>query len=232
MTKRKWLLYCPVEGSRCLGDFWGANRLYDIAVNDWTDSGTKWENVEYAFAAPGHKWPGVQRNLSQISQQYDYYAFFDNDIEISTDEVNRLFHVGSALGLDLFQAALSAPSSASYKHLKQIPGSLVRMTSFVEIMMPVFSRWALERCLPSFDESESGYGLDVLWANLLGGKNMAVVDAVVASHTRPIQSAEWRLSNGLSPVEEMKMLIAKHNLKWKRLPASYEPRLENDSLDE
>lgn len=212
MSDVNYLLYCPVRGRDCLGDFWGEDRLYDIAVNDWTMSGSRWEEAEYAFASPGHKWPGIHRNLSLISRSYDYYAFFDNDISISTEDVNRLFLIGSALKLDLFQAALSSASSTSHAHLKRMDGSLVRMTSFVEIMMPVFSRSALQRCFSSFDQSESGYGLDFLWANLLEGRNMAVVDAVVASHVRPVQSAGWQLSSGMSPLEEMGILLHKHGV--------------------
>lgn len=223
MTKRKYLLYCPVKGSDCLGKFWGENRRYDIAVNDWTNSGVKWRDTEYAFATPGHKWPAIWRNLPQVSRQYDYYAFFDNDIDISSEEVNRLFDVGSAFGLDLFQASLSTSSVASYQHLKQQKESLARMTSFVEIMMPVFSRAALEVCFDTFNQSESGYGLDVLWANGLRGKNMGVIDAVVAEHRRPIQSCGWRLSSGLSPLEEMNNLLAKHQVPWERVPAVYLP---------
>ncbi len=223
MSGRKFLLYCPVKGRECLGDFWGENRLYDIAINDWAESDAIWDNVEYAFASPGHKWPCAKKNLSLIAQEYDYYAFFDNDIRISTTELNRLFLTGAALGLDLFQASLRRSNSVSHLHLKQAPKSLVRMTSFVEIMMPVFSQRALQRCLESFDQSESGYGLDYLWAKLLEGKNMAIVDAVVADHAGPCQSSQWRLANGLSPMEEMQGVLQKHHIDRSPPPISYSP---------
>lgn len=80
--------------------------------------------------------------------------------------------------------------------------------------MPVFSRSALEDCVATFDESESGYGLDHLWAHILEYRNMAVVDAVIAEHPRPIASHRWRTASGLSPMEELQNIVKSHALPW------------------
>lgn len=177
---RRFLLYCPVRGTEFSGEFFGADRLFDVALNDWTGRGAGLERAEYVFARRGHKWPCAKANLARLGRAYDYYAFFDFDIEITTPALNRLFRVGEVLSLDLFQAALGSQSHGSHALLFARPGSLVRSVPFVEIMMPVFSRSALEDCVATFDESESGYGLDHLWAHILEYRNMAVVDAVIA----------------------------------------------------
>ncbi len=215
-SSRRFLLYCPVRGTEYSGEFFGSDRLFDVALNDWTGVGEGLERAEYVFKERGHKWPCAKVNLPKLPRPYDYYAFLDFDIEITTPSLNRLFLVGEALGLDLYQAALGPRSHGSYPSLFAQPKSLVRSTPFVEIMMPVFNRGALEDCVDTFDESESGYGLDHLWGHLLEHRNMAVVDAVVAEHPRPIESHQWRTAAGLTPLEELQQIVKKYGLQ---LPA-------------
>ena len=64
---------------------------------------------------------------------------------------------------------------------------LVRYTNFVELMCPVFSRSFLQICLPTFEASFSGFGLDHIWSQL-GGRvpgRIAIIDDIAVAHTRP-----------------------------------------------
>ena len=79
-------------------------------------------------------------------------------------------------------------------------------------MMPVFSHEGLRRLEGTFVESQSGWGLDYVWASLLDYRRMGVVDAVLAGHRRPIQSQSWEMSSGLSPADEMNRLCAKYGV--------------------
>ncbi|PQO43822.1 DUF707 domain-containing protein [Blastopirellula marina] len=224
-TNRNYLVYCPVKGRQCRGDFFGEDRLYDIAVNDWTGNGDGWDAAEYVFTTTGHKWPCAKQNLPEINKKYEYYAFFDYDIAISTSDMNRLFQIGESLRLDLFQAALCPNSKSAYRHLFARDGSLARSTAFVEIMMPVFSQFALDLCFESFGESESGYGLDFYWPRLLEGKNIGVIDAVIASHEGPFESHNWKLANGLSPLQELEAFVQSHQFDFHSPPTPiYAPR--------
>lgn len=72
---RRFLLYCPTKGSQYTGDFFGHDRLFDVALNDWTGIGMDLEPAEYVFAERSHKWPCIKANLPKLDAQYDYYAF-------------------------------------------------------------------------------------------------------------------------------------------------------------
>jgi hypothetical protein len=63
-----------------------------------------------------------------------------------------------------------------------------RRAGFVEIMVPCFSRAALERLLPTLDLTTTGWGwgLDSLWPKLLDYRNVGVIDAAPVLHTRPV----------------------------------------------
>jgi cephalosporin hydroxylase len=68
----------------------------------------------------------------------------------------------------------------------------------------------LQRCWHTFADSESGWGLDRVWPMYLKGRRMGVVDSVQARHARPIVSRQWQLESGMTPHQEMDIVVAKH----------------------
>ncbi len=55
-------------------------------------------------------------------------------------------------------------------------------------MVPCFSRQALERLLPTFDLTSTGWGwgLDSLWPKRLGYESIGMIDGTPVLHTRPV----------------------------------------------
>jgi hypothetical protein len=207
---RPFLVYCPTKAGDHIADLLNKDRLFDVALNDYTGEGRGTAGAEWQFCEKGHKWPCAHRNLSRIAKSYEFYFFIDNDIELGVDAINTLFLTGYALRLQLFQASLTPDSPTAYPHLIQRAGSAVRLCDFVEIMMPVFSRAALQTCAHTFTESESGWGLDHIWPLYLCKERMAIIDAVQARHCRPITSRGWVMSNGETPSEEFDRVVRRH----------------------
>ena len=127
-----------------------------------------------------------------------------------------MFAFFHALRLNLAQPALTADSYFSWPNLLQAPGQLVRYTSFVEVMAPLFDRDTLRDCLSSFSESRSGWGLDWVWGHLCqqSGKTMAIIDATPVKHTRPVASGGDLYKNNpeLDPKLDRERLVAKYGL--------------------
>lgn len=201
---RKNLVYIPTDRGEYLADIEVPGRSYDIITNDFAGDGSTTD-----YAIHGHKWQCLAQIMPDVldQQQYEYYVFLDNDIEISEDSLERLFQLGQILKLDLYQAALTIDSICSHPLLKQRPASYVRPTQLVEIMSPIMSHAALDQLLPTFSLSESGWGLDFLWAKRLKYKNMAVVDAVTMRHTKSIESPSWKLANGKTARQELDEIL-------------------------
>lgn len=128
---------------------------------------------------------------------------------ISTEDVNRLFSMMREYQLKIAQPSL-VMSYYTYKHTAFHPFYILRYTNFVEMMMPCFSRDALKAVLPTFEQKIRWCGIEMHWPVLVGSnhKDMAIVDAVSAKHTRPVQS--W---NSLSQLQQENYL-KKHNLSW------------------
>ncbi len=117
--------------------------------------------------------------------RYDHIALVDDDMMLSWRDWNTLFATCRRFRLDLAQPSITGYANQPIVHPN--PDYLLRYVSWVEIMTPIFSNRALRLCMPTFEGSTSGYGLDHVWSKLLGEppNRVAIIDAVSAAHTRP-----------------------------------------------
>lgn len=212
---RDFLVYTPANRGEFAGDFTNPARLFDLAVNDWTGShkfSKAAEQAEFKFAEKGHKWPTIARILPQLPR-YKFYAFIDEDIDISVDNLNHLFKTGELFNLQIYQGALTLRSHYSHEFVRQQEGSYVRSTNFVEIMAPFFSADALDRCVHTFTLSELGWGLEYLWNDILRSEGLAIVDAFPLTHIRPVQSNRWKNQRGETAEQECARMLAEWNAR-------------------
>jgi hypothetical protein len=147
-------------------------------------------DVVVSDVIPGPKWVGLREYLRRWDgwRDYDYVWMPDDDIAVTQATISALFEVGHRVRLDLFAPALHEASYFAHYSTMRNSSFFGRWTGFVEIMMPVFSRAALEELVPTFDLSATGWGwgLDSLWPKLLGYRNVGVIDALPVLHTRPV----------------------------------------------
>ncbi len=139
---------------------------------------------------PGPKWTGLREVLNTWDgwREYDAIWMPDDDIRTSQGAIDRMFEVAAGVGLDLFAPALDDASYFAHFITRQNPRFFGRWVGFVEIMIPGMSRTALERLLPTLDETETGWGwgLDSVWPKLLDYRNVGIIDGVTVTHTRPV----------------------------------------------
>lgn len=180
--------------------------IYDGSYNKFCN------DSDFIACDAGYKMDMTYRYLHrhpELFEKYEYFFLLDDDIVISTEDVNRLFSMMREYQLKIAQPSL-VMSYYTYKHTAFHPFYILRYTNFVEMMMPCFSRDALKAVLPTFEQKIRWCGIEMHWPVLVGSnhKDMAIVDAVSAKHTRPVQS--W---NFLSQLQQENYL-KKHNLSW------------------
>ncbi|HSO98433.1 MAG TPA: hypothetical protein VLP43_05740 [Solirubrobacteraceae bacterium] len=145
---------------------------------------------EVGEIVPGPKWTGLRKALHAWDgwRDYDYIWLPDDDILATQESINRMFEIARTLGLDLFAPALDRTSYFAHFSTMRNVSFYGRYVGFVEIMVPGFSRRALEKLLFTLDLSETGWGwgLDSVWPSLLEYRNVAVLDGVTVQHTRPV----------------------------------------------
>jgi hypothetical protein len=165
---------------------------------------------------PGPKWSGIRKILNEWSgwRDYDYIWLPDDDISANQDTISRMFDVARAVGLELFAPALHETSYYAHFITMKNRNFYGRWVGFVEIMMPGFSRPALERVLPTLDLTQTGWGwgLDSLWPKLLDYKNIGIIDGTPVIHTRPVgQTRDPDLSRRVH--EESDAIMESHDCR-------------------
>jgi hypothetical protein len=144
--------------------------------------------------------------------QYDRVWLPDDDLATNLRDINRLFEICDEYGLQIAQPALTKASFVTHHVTRQHRGSQLRFTTFVEIMAPLFKREALAICAPTFENSQSGWGLDHVWPRLLGlpRTGMAVIDEIAVTHTRPV-AANYDRTSARAEVDVVNALYNAHH---------------------
>ena len=166
-------------------------RNWDLYLNPYQDIEPQTDvDCMVGEVVPGPKWTGLRHVLNHWDgwRAYDRIWMPDDDIQADQATINGMFDVARVLGLDLFAPALHEESHFAHFITMRHHTFFGRWVGFVEIMVPGFSREALERLLWTLDESETGWGwgLDSLWPKLLDYKNVAIIDGTPVVHTRPV----------------------------------------------
>ena len=120
-------------------------------------------------------------------RDFDHVALVDDDLALERGTWDDVFAAMARTPLVVAQAALTEKSTHVWPVTQVDRECSYRVTDFVEVMAPVFTRAALERAMPYFLEERYGWGLEAMWSALFAP--IGILDAVPMVHTRPIGSA-------------------------------------------
>lgn len=205
-----------------------ADRNWDLLVNYYDVQGFDAGLGEHVVFQPGTKFTAMARlvrEVPQIFERYEAILFLDDDIEVSMGGLDRFFNICFSHGLDLAQMALSRRSHCIWPSLYQRSEAASsangwRQLNAVEIMMPLLSRRAVGLVSDTFQESVSGFGLDLLWGQRVreaGGK-IGIIDKVCVHHEKPIDDVggayyAYLRSCQINPKAELCRIMQMWNLK-------------------
>ncbi|MBU4524560.1 MAG: hypothetical protein KUA37_13585 [Desulfomicrobium sp.] len=193
----------PVKGRNLVfvqcgndSEFWnwfdtGASRDWDLFVNCYDGLFSKDCEPEYVCLQRGTKFTGMfqcWQNYSEIFDNYDYVFFIDDDLIFNFEDISNFFQLTSIYKLDFSQPSLSKDSHCVWKCFFNARSGGFRYTNGVEIMMPCFSKKALNAVLPYFVYSVSGFGLDLFLAKKASERlfKSGVIDDIVVKHCKNI----------------------------------------------
>lgn len=171
----------------------------DCLVLQYDDSQFELPPDVRVIREPGFKWQLALRHLAPDAvADYDFIFFWDDDLAVQEFDPLRFAQIMRSNRLAMAQPAIESPHGLSHgiTRRKSCPASwrfanspevipvVGRLTNFVEIMAPVFSREGWKEFYGYLDpENRSGWGYDYI---PLGRKG--VVDVMPVIHTRPVQS--------------------------------------------
>ena len=133
----------------------------------------------------------------------------DDDIEFPGTSIRSFLRLARLARLDLAQPAHAAGSHYSHDVTRRRRWSIVRLTAFVEIGPVVYLSAAAAGTLLPMPEVGMGWGLDVMWSDLVRqGHRLGVVDAVPVRHLGAV-AADYRTDE---EDERLHVLLAERGL--------------------
>jgi hypothetical protein len=168
------LLFTSAGDNTKFYDLWCLeDRNYDIFICYYGDDDHKYQEYsDHYLKRKGSK----MQNFHYVWNTYDdvliknykNYYIVDDDIIISTNEINELFNLLNELNVWILQPSFSFKSHVSHGITKQKKDSKYRYTNFIEINTPFFSNYAITECMKVYDPILVGYGIDILFMWTLG----------------------------------------------------------------
>jgi len=167
-----------------------------------------YKDIDHFYHLKHFKYHMIHELLTVIHpewlQQYDYFYFPDDDIEMDTRQINTLFQLSQAHDTWISQASLTADSFCSWPFFKTRKGSFCRYVGQIEVMAPLFNSKILIQCLPTFKLNKSSWGLDAVWPKILQypETKLVIFDAVVMKHTKRVGMGELYQIKGVDPLKD------------------------------
>ncbi|WP_310621696.1 DUF707 domain-containing protein [Flexibacterium corallicola] len=151
------------------------------------------EEREYSHHFVGGKWSGIYdffKSYPELLDKFEYFWFPDDDIETTSEDVERFLKIVFRERFQLAQPALKSDSYYAYRITLANPRFRFRRTNFVELMMPIIHRDLLLQVLPVFANRHFAQGMDFIWHQLARDplRDVAIIDEVPMGHYRPRQT--------------------------------------------
>ena len=186
---------------------------------NYSDAPGKYRNgSDYYFEAKGFKFEITKDAIdanADLVRQYDFIWLPDNDLAISTNKINALFHLCRDYNLELAQPAVRNNFVTHTTTIRR-PHCILRYVNFVELMCPMFSKASLFQVLDTFKLNRSEFGIDWIWAERLKSKRIAIIDAVNVYHCKKVFSGEYYKklrALGISQKDESSEIFRKFGLQ-------------------
>lgn len=146
-------------------------RDFDLCIVNYSGkAGLHKESADIYFKFQGGKFSNLHRVNAlcpDLLNQYKAIWVADDDVIMSTSQINQLFAIHSRTELTLLQPAFCIRSKISHSITKRKLLTRIRYTNFVEMTCPVIERSFLLRFLNVYDPALVGFGIDWWMLNLL-----------------------------------------------------------------
>ena len=172
------------------------NKVYKKYVDYYSErKGGKFQNFDYFWNNPDNHHLIESSNSNPINLYlYDKYFILDDDIIISTNEINELFELMDEYDLDMLQPSFdSIKSKISHDLTRFIPNAKLHYTNFIEVNTPMFRNEILKKCMEIYDNSLAGWGIDILFMWYLGHNKpdkYAVIDKIKCINPFDVNDSE------------------------------------------
>jgi len=223
MTKN--LIFCSAGDNANFYKYWLAPyRNYHLFICYYGDTPNKYKELaDHYIMNKGSKFQNllyVYKNYFDIINQYDYIFVPDDDIIISTKNINKLFVIIKKLNLSIIQPSFSWQGKISHMITTSNSKCILRYTNFIEVNVPLFSKESLFTFLSNYPDDLTCFGVDLYYMWLLGRDKLkyAIIDSVQCINPFENENETREIDKLISPDERM--------ARWLKIKEKY--KIENE----
>lgn len=167
----KNLVYISAGDNSEIGRWIKDKKDFDLFVTYYGDNEFKFKNdVDFYNKRKGSKFQNLYylyKDNPNILSQYDAVFVLDDDIKISTENINKLFKIREERDLWLLSPTFFWGRVSHFITYSSFFSSF-RYVSFLEMNTPIFRREKLEDFLNVYDPELVGWGCDYWFLDVIG----------------------------------------------------------------
>ena len=210
MKKSKHLVFSSVGDNHALKHWTRHEKNFDLWVAHYGNKKlSECLDIDFVIDITGAKFPNFKYFCTyyrDILQQYDSIALLDDDLIISSSEINALFAIRGAYDLWILQPAFSLSGKISHLITQAQKNTLLRCTNFVELTCPFFKTDKLLSFMEIYDPVLVGFGIDWWYLHHLHAPKdkIAIIDAITCINPFDTQKPEGREIDRLQSLQHRK----------------------------
>jgi hypothetical protein len=228
INNKKNMIFTSVGDNSNFHNNWtGLNQNYDIYAIYYGDNEEKYnmykKHIKYIERRKGSKFQNFKYLWDKMYDKlnkYDYFFILDDDIIFdSYTDINRMFDMAHK-----YKTWIIAPtfktnsfSKISHKITESNNKYLLRYVNFIEVNVPLFNNYAINKFMKYYDDSLIGWGIDYFYIWTLGKKvkdKYILVDDITVINPHDIKKNNKRELNILKGVNQRKQ-------KWDNIKQDY-----------
>ena len=166
----KNLVFSSVGDNTNFDNTWlGKDREYDVFVIYYGDEEKNFKKyskkVDYIEKRKGDKWQNFHHLYTtqyDKIQEYDRIFFLDDDIIISTKDINKMFKISLECDLWVCQPSFAKGSELGWKINISNPDYFLKYTNFVENNSCLMTKDSINRFIKMYDPKLISFGVDFI----------------------------------------------------------------------
>ncbi|HJU16653.1 MAG TPA: hypothetical protein VJ770_09285 [Stellaceae bacterium] len=195
--QRHWCIFTSAGDKNVIHHWLEGNipQRFDLIVAYYGENNYMFYEIDkictYAFRTKGSKFQNLKKLILQNPKFFDQYSYVwicDDDIPMSSAQINEAFELAETLDFWVAQPAMR-PEGKNGHWITCFAGAQwdYRIVNFVEVGLPIFRCDKLIEFLSVYDGSLTGWGIDHWYANLFKANDFgrfAVFDRIQVLNPR------------------------------------------------
>ena len=188
----KNLIFSSVGDNTNFDNIWlGEDREYDVFVIYYGGNEKNFQKyskkVDYIEKRKGDKWQNFHHLYStqyDKIQEYDRIFFLDDDIIITTEDINKMFQLSLECDLKICQPSFALGSEIGWSINTSNPNLFLKYTNFVENNSCLMTKDSINKFMKMYDPKLVSFGVDYIYMvangveDIINLKKFAIIDSI------------------------------------------------------